>query len=94
MKASDLFKGTSGNVLIGVGIALAAPLVWPIIAAAGRPLAKSVIRGYLALADTVKESVAETGEKLSDLVAEVRAEREGVAETPAPSPGQRVQIGS
>jgi hypothetical protein len=38
------------------------------------PLAKSVIKGYLTVQDTVTEWAAETGEQVSDLVAEARAE--------------------
>jgi hypothetical protein len=53
----------------------------PAVAAVSRPLAKSLIRGYLVLADTVKEFAAEAGEQVSDLVAEVKAEQapEGIA---------------
>jgi len=49
--------------------------VLPAVASVSRPLAKTLIRGYLALADTVKEFAAEAQEQVGDLVAEVRAER-------------------
>jgi hypothetical protein len=62
------------GILAGLGVALAAPVVLPAVAAASRPLAKSLIRGYLVLADTVKEVAAETGEQISDMVAEAKAE--------------------
>ena len=69
-----LESGVSG-VLLGVGVALAAPILLPAAATGARPLAKALIKGYLALADTVKEVVAEAGEQVSDLVAEAQAGR-------------------
>lgn len=51
------------------------PLVVPVVSAGAKPLAKGLIRGYLALYDAVKEMVAEAGEQMSDLVAEAKAER-------------------
>jgi len=63
------------TALIGVGVALAAPILLPAAASGLRPLAKTVIKGYLAVADSVKEVAAEAGEQLSDLVAEAQAER-------------------
>lgn len=41
-----------------------------------RPVAKAVVRAGLAVTDKTKEMVAEAREQTSDLVAEVRAERE------------------
>jgi hypothetical protein len=68
-------KGSTGSILVILGVALAAPIVLPAVASVSRPLAKSLIRGYLALADTVKEFAAEAQEQVSDLMAEVKAER-------------------
>jgi hypothetical protein len=67
-------KGAVPSILVVVGVALAAPLVLPAVAAVSRPLAKTLIKGYLALADTVKEYAAEAGENISDLLAECKAE--------------------
>jgi hypothetical protein len=95
-----LDEGLSGwipTALIGVGVALAAPILLPAAASGFRPLAKTVIKGYLVVADSVKEVVAEAGEQLSDLVAEARAERAaaataataaGVSATPEEKPAQ------
>jgi Protein of unknown function (DUF5132) len=71
----DIFKGGVPGILVGVGIALAAPILLPAAATGARPLAKALIKGALVMADSVKEVVAEAGEQLSDLVAEVQAER-------------------
>jgi hypothetical protein len=72
----DGFKGAVPSILVVLGVAMAAPIVLPAVAAVSRPLAKTLIKGYLVLADTIKEFAAEAGEQVSDLVAEVRAERE------------------
>ena len=73
----DVVKGWGPSVLIGVGLALAAPIILPAIGAVARPLAKELIKGYLMFADKVKEMAAEAGEQLSDVIAEVQAERAG-----------------
>jgi uncharacterized protein DUF5132 len=70
----DATKGWGGGVLIGVGAAIAAPVIIPATAAVVRPLAKGLIWGVLAAADKLKETVAETREQVNDLVAEVRSE--------------------
>jgi hypothetical protein len=80
------FKGAVPSILVVLGVALAAPIVLPAVAAVSRPLAKTLIKGYLVLSDMAKEFAAETGEQISDLVAEVKAEREAaVAEVAAES---------
>ena len=70
----DATRGWGGGVLIGVGAALAAPVILPATAAVVKPLAKGLIWGYLAATDRLKEAVAETREQMNDLVAEVKAE--------------------
>jgi hypothetical protein len=76
----DVFKGSWGAALVGVGVALVAPTVLPAVGAALRPLAKSAIKGGVMLYDSVKETVAEAGEQVNDMVAEVRSEVEELAE--------------
>jgi Protein of unknown function (DUF5132) len=71
----DMFKGGVPGILVGIGVALVAPIFLPAAATGARPLAKALIKGALVMADSVKEVVAEAGEQLSDLVAEVQAER-------------------
>lgn len=83
----DGLKGTVPSILVVLGVVLAAPIVLPAVAAVSRPLAKTLIKGYLALADTVKEYAAEAGEQLSDLVAEVKAERAAGAAGASPTTG-------
>jgi hypothetical protein len=61
-------------VLLGLGVAMAAPNVIPALAAGLRPFAKALVKGGLTLYDAAREGVAEAGEQLNDLVAETRAE--------------------
>ncbi|MGA1875618.1 MAG: DUF5132 domain-containing protein [bacterium] len=71
----DMFKGLGTGVLLGVGIALAAPVLFPAVGEVVRPLAKSAIKGGLVLGDRIKEMGAEVYEQLCDLTAEAKAER-------------------
>lgn len=74
MEPTEGKKSALPGILAVLGVALAAPLVLPTVAALSRPLAKSLIKGFLALTDTVKEYTAEAGETISDLMAEAKAE--------------------
>jgi len=69
----DITKGPV-PVLLGLGVAMAAPNVIPALASGLRPLAKALVKGGLTLYDAAREGVAEAGEQLNDLVAETRAE--------------------
>ena len=67
------------TVLVGVGVALVAPVVVPALAAGMRSLAKAAIKGGIMVYDKGAEVLAEAGEQLSDLMAEVRSEIEATA---------------
>ena len=86
----DLLIGGLPGVLVGVGVALAAPVLLPAAAAGARPLAKTLIKGGLLVATTVREVVAEAGEQFSDLVAEVQAEQAAATQPQAESGGSRI----
>ena len=90
----DLLAGWGPTVLIGAGVALAAPILLPAVGAVVRPVAKGFIKGCLYLVDTVKEVVAEGGEQLSDLVAEARAEYTAGAAVSAATTEQRISTPS
>jgi len=70
----NLFKGW-GGMLVGFGAGVAAPTLFPDAGSRVRPVAKTVVKGVLAVADGIKTAVAEATEQVNDLVAEVRAER-------------------
>ena len=75
MDLKDLFKGSLTNILVVAGVALLAPMVLPVVVSMARPIVKGVIKGGMALADKAQELVAETGEQISDIMAEAKAER-------------------
>ena len=84
MALLDNALGSLGTaVLIGVGAALVAPVLLPAAGAVLRPVAKGLIKGGFYLIDTAQELIAEGSEQLSDLVAEVQAERISSATTQA-----------
>jgi hypothetical protein len=68
------------NLAIGITAALAAtilaPVLVPIITVAGRPLAKSLVKGGVLLYEKGRETVAGAGEVMEDMIAEVRSEME------------------
>jgi Protein of unknown function (DUF5132) len=84
----DVFSGWGTTVLIGVGVALAAPVLLPAAGAVVRPVAKGLIKGGLFVVDSMKELLAEGQEQLSDLVAEARAEYAAGATATTVSAGQ------
>ena len=70
----DALGGWTGGVLVGFGAALVVPWVLPAAGSALRPIAKTLIKGTLFVADGLKGVAAEATEQVSDLVAEVQAE--------------------
>lgn len=84
----ELFKNdVARGAALGVGAVLVAAAAIPAIVVATRPLARVALKSSLLLLEKGREAVAEAGEQLEDLVAEVKAElaaeREGFAETAA-----------
>jgi len=73
----DLAKGYMPSLAIGIGVALLAPVVLPAVASIFRPLMKGAVRGVFTVADSVKELTVSTGEQLTDLYAEAKAEHYG-----------------
>lgn len=79
------------NIIIGVAAGITAtilaPLVIPVLAMAARPAAKSLLKGGAILYEKGREALAEAGEEMEDLLAEVRAEMQasGEMETFTPS---------
>ena len=91
----DGLKGFAPSLLVSVGAVVAAPIVIPALMGGLRPLAKTAIRGYLYLSDSLRETVAEAGEQISDLVAEAKSETDsegngnGTHQTTAGTGGRR-----
>ena len=75
--------GWGSTVLVGIGVAFAAPVLLPVVGAIIRPVAKGIIKGGLFAADSLKELVAEGAEEVSDVVAEAKAEYFSASNTPS-----------
>jgi hypothetical protein len=75
LKIVDFFEeaGVPG-VIAGIGAVILAPVVIPVVAGVGKPLAKSVLKGGIVLYEKSKGALAEVGESIEDLVAEAKAE--------------------
>jgi hypothetical protein len=74
------------GLAIGVGAAVVAPVVLPIAARAARPIGRELLKAGYLLYERGRDTSAELGEMVEDVVAEVRAEvrpESGTAETGA-----------
>jgi hypothetical protein len=75
MSVEDFFKsGTGKGFAIGIAAAILAPVILPAVAQAARPLARAAIKSGILLLNKSRETAAELGEVIEDLVAEARAE--------------------
>jgi hypothetical protein len=79
MEFKDMFKGDLSGLAIGVGFAVLAPVVLPVLGSVARPLLKTAVKGFLVLSDSARSLVAEVSEEVGDIVAEARAEHEGAS---------------
>jgi hypothetical protein len=81
----DILKN---NLVVGLGVAVAAavlaPMLIPTAGSAGRPMAKTLVKGGMALYEKAREALAQAGESLEDIMAEIRAE-EASASAQAPA---------
>lgn len=75
MSVEDFFKSNTGKgFAIGIAAAILAPVILPAVAQAARPLARAAIKSGILFLNKGRETVAELGEVVEDLVAEARAE--------------------
>lgn len=75
MSVEDFFKSNTGKgFAIGIAAAILAPVVLPVVVQAARPLARAAIKSGILFLNKGRETVAELGEVVEDLVAEARAE--------------------
>jgi hypothetical protein len=66
-------------------VGLVAPFVFPAMRRAARPVVKGAVKGALSLSESMREGAAVAREEFSDLLAEVKAERERESAESAPS---------
>ena len=77
----NALKGTVlTGLAIGIGAAVLAPAVLPVLAGVAKPLAKAAMKSGLILYNKSKEIVAEVGEVTEDLWAEAKAEADAKME--------------
>ncbi|MDV6343198.1 DUF5132 domain-containing protein [Nitrosomonas sp. Is37] len=75
MSVEDFFKSSTGKgFAIGIAAAILAPVILPAVVQAARPLARAAIKSGILLLNKGRETAAELGEVVEDLVAEARAE--------------------
>lgn len=73
----DIFKNkTVTGLAIGIGAAVVAPKVLPVLGEAIKPIAKAALKSGILFFEKGKETAAELGETIEDLWAEVNAEIE------------------
>ncbi len=70
----DVVKFVWPNALVVLGVGMLAPVLLPAAGYVLRPLFKGVVRAGLTVKDMALGFVEETGEQVSDLVAEAKAE--------------------
>jgi len=71
----DLLKGdTAKGLAIGLGAAVLAPVALAALGGVARPLARATIKAGIIVYEKGRETLAEFGEVMDDLVAEARAE--------------------
>ncbi|UKO96148.1 DUF5132 domain-containing protein [Nostoc sp. UHCC 0870] len=83
-KITDFVEDAGAPGLIaGIGAVLLAPVLLPVFAGIGKPIAKSIIKGGIVAYEKSKGAFAELGETWEDIIAEAKAELAEDNETPA-----------
>ncbi|QLE55641.1 DUF5132 domain-containing protein [Nostoc sp. TCL26-01] len=83
-KITDFVEEAGAPGLIaGIGAVILAPVLIPVVAGIGKPIAKSLIKGGILAYEKSKGAFAELGETWEDIVAEAKAELAESKETPA-----------
>lgn len=76
----EMFKGDIGpGLAVGIGVAVVAPLLAPVIGGVVRPLAEAVVKAGLLAVDAGREGLARLEEAIGDMAAEARAELDQAA---------------
>ncbi|MBD2448786.1 DUF5132 domain-containing protein [Nostoc sp. FACHB-152] len=82
-KITDLVEDAGApGIIAGIGAVLLAPVLIPVVAGIGKPIAKSIIKGGIVAYEKSKGAFAELGETWEDIVAEAKAELAENRETP------------
>jgi len=77
MAIQDMFKGNVAmSLAVGLAAAVLVPIVLPVVVRAAKPVAKAIIKTGLIVYEKGRESLAEAGEVMEDMVAEAKSELE------------------
>ena len=68
------FDEVSKGIALGVGVAILIPVAWKVIVPVLKPVARSAMKNGIRAIEKGREIMAETSEKVEDLVAETQAE--------------------
>ena len=68
------FDKVSKGIALGLGVAILIPVAWKTLVPVLRPVARSVMKSGVRVIEKSREIMAETSEKVEDLVAETQAE--------------------
>ena len=74
LKSDFLKNPTVRNTAIGIGVAILVPIVAKAVAPFVRPVARSAVKMGVVTYEKGREAIAEFGEIVDDMVAEVREE--------------------
>jgi hypothetical protein len=74
MALDKVLSGLGGPLLIGLGVAIAAPVILPMIGSLLRPVAKAAIKGSFYVADTVQGYWPAGEPRVENFVIEAQAE--------------------
>ncbi|QSJ17318.1 DUF5132 domain-containing protein [Nostoc sp. UHCC 0702] len=82
-KITDFIEDAGApGIIASIGAVLLAPVLIPVVAGIGKPIAKSIIKGGIVAYEKSKGAFAELGETWEDIVAEAKAELAESNETP------------
>lgn len=68
----DVLGGWTGGVVVGLGAAVFAPSIVPLARSVIRPVAKTLIKGGLAIGESLGGVVSQTSNGVNGLVAEAK----------------------
>jgi hypothetical protein len=92
MALEDIVKnGATTSIAIGVTAAAATLILAPVVIKMGRPFARAAVKTGIVFYEKARETAAEIGEVMEDLVAEARAELDKGSEPLSSEPAAESQ---
>lgn len=83
-KITDFIEDAGApGIIAGIGAVLLAPVLIPVVAGIGKPIAKTLVKSGIVAYEKSRGAFAEMGETWEDIIAEAKAEIAEDRETPA-----------